>query len=135
MYCGPPGSSVHGILQARIPDWVAISFSNAYIHAKLLQSCPTLCDTTDSSPPGSYVHRILQARIPDWVVISFSQNNFYTILIPAFNYPSMRITQAPTFSSYHMYFMSVTLFVLTPGSFSYNKNKSLLGKYGKKKLK
>ena len=23
----PPGSSVHGILQARIPDWIAISFS------------------------------------------------------------------------------------------------------------
>ena len=25
--CSPPGSSVHGILQARIMDWVAISFS------------------------------------------------------------------------------------------------------------
>ena len=25
--CSPPGSSVHGILQARIVDWVAISFS------------------------------------------------------------------------------------------------------------
>ena len=27
MDCSLPGSSVHGILQARIPDWVAISFS------------------------------------------------------------------------------------------------------------
>ena len=27
MDCGPPGSSVHGILQARILGWVAISFS------------------------------------------------------------------------------------------------------------
>ena len=27
MVCSPPGSSVHGILQARIPEWVAISFS------------------------------------------------------------------------------------------------------------
>ena len=26
--CGPPSSSVHGILQARILEWVAISFSN-----------------------------------------------------------------------------------------------------------
>ena len=26
MDCSPPGSSVHGILQARILDWVAISF-------------------------------------------------------------------------------------------------------------
>ena len=28
MDCGPPGSSVHGILQARILEWVAISFSS-----------------------------------------------------------------------------------------------------------
>ena len=40
--------------------------------AKLLQSCPTLCDPTDSSPPGSAVPGILQARILDWVAISFS---------------------------------------------------------------
>ena len=38
----PPGSSVPGILQARILVWVAISFSNACMHAKLLQSSPTV---------------------------------------------------------------------------------------------
>ena len=27
MECNPPGSSVHGILQSRILEWVAISFS------------------------------------------------------------------------------------------------------------
>ena len=27
----PPGSSVHGILQARILEWVAISFSNPHL--------------------------------------------------------------------------------------------------------
>ena len=37
----PPGSSVRGILQARILKWV-VSFSNACMHAKSLQSCPTL---------------------------------------------------------------------------------------------
>ena len=47
----PPGSSVPGILQARILEWVAISFSNACMHANSLQSCPTLCDRMDSSPP------------------------------------------------------------------------------------
>ena len=26
-HCSPPGSSVHGIFQARILEWVAISFS------------------------------------------------------------------------------------------------------------
>ena len=42
------------------------------MHAKSLQSCPTLCNPMDSSPPGSSVHRILQARMLEWVVISFS---------------------------------------------------------------
>ena len=55
----PPGSPIPGILQARIVEWVAISFSNACMHAKLLQSCLTLCDPMDSSPPGSSVHKIL----------------------------------------------------------------------------
>ena len=30
--------------------------------AKLLQSCPTLCDPIDGSPPGSTISGILQAR-------------------------------------------------------------------------
>ena len=45
----PLGSSVPGILQARILKWVAISFSNACMHAKSLQSYPTLCDPMDSA--------------------------------------------------------------------------------------
>ena len=69
----PPGSSVPGILQTRILEWVAISFSNACRQAKSLQSCLTLCDPIDSSPPGSSVHGILQARILEWVAISFSK--------------------------------------------------------------
>ena len=40
--------------------------------AKLLQSCPTLCDPRDGSPPGSTVPGILQARTLEWVAISFS---------------------------------------------------------------
>ena len=61
----PPGSSVPGILQARILEWAAISFSKlrAAAAAKLLQSCPTLCDPIDGSPPGSSVPGILQTRI------------------------------------------------------------------------
>ena len=43
--------------------------------AKSLQSCPTLCDPTDSSPPGSTVPGILQARILEWVAISFSNES------------------------------------------------------------
>ena len=66
--CSLPGSSVHGILQARTLEWVAISFSRdiytATATAKSLQSCPTLCDPI----PG-----ILQARTLEWAAISFSK--------------------------------------------------------------
>ena len=41
--------------------------------AKLLQSCPTLCDPIDGSPPGSPVPWILQARTLEWVAIAFSK--------------------------------------------------------------
>ena len=46
--------------------------SSAAAAAKLLQSCPILCDPIDSSPPGSPVPGILQARTLEWVAISFS---------------------------------------------------------------
>ena len=47
-------------------------FSAAAAAAKLLQSCPTLCDSIDGLPPGSPVPGILQARTLEWVAISFS---------------------------------------------------------------
>ena len=40
--------------------------------AKLLQSCPNLCNPIDDSPPGFPVPGILQARTLEWVAISFS---------------------------------------------------------------
>ena len=41
--------------------------------AKLLQSCPTLCNPINGSPPGSPIPGILQARTLEWVAISFSK--------------------------------------------------------------
>ena len=38
--------------------------------AKLLQSCPTLCDPIDGSPPGPTVPGIVQARTLEWVAMS-----------------------------------------------------------------
>ena len=40
------------------------------ICAKLLWSCPTLCNSVDCNPPGFSVHGILQARIPEWVAMA-----------------------------------------------------------------
>ena len=42
------------------------------MHAKSIQSCPTLCNPMDSNWPGSSVHGILQARTLEWVAVSFS---------------------------------------------------------------
>ena len=44
----------------------------AAVAAKLLQSCPTLCDPIDGSPTGSPVPGILQAITLEWVAISSS---------------------------------------------------------------
>ena len=41
--------------------------------AKLLQSCPTLCDPIDGSPPGFPIPGILQARTLEWVAIFLLQ--------------------------------------------------------------
>ena len=67
-------------LQIFQPDKVALELSGemnvqvnlAAAAAKLLQSCPTLCNPIDNSPPGSSVSGILQTRILEWVAISFS---------------------------------------------------------------
>ena len=41
--------------------------------AKSLQSCPTLCDSTDYNPPGSSDLGILQTRILEWVAMPSSR--------------------------------------------------------------
>ena len=43
------------------------------MRAKLLQSCPTLCDPVDCGPPGSSVHGVLQTRLLEWVAMPFSK--------------------------------------------------------------
>ena len=46
--------------------------NNLAAAAKLLQSCPALCDLIDGSPLGSSVPGILQVRTLEWIAISFS---------------------------------------------------------------
>ena len=79
MGCNLPGSSIHGIFQARVLEWVAIAFSVYLLRllfddGKLLvaQSCPTLSDHMDCSLPGSSIHGIFQARVLEWGAIAFS---------------------------------------------------------------
>ena len=60
--CGPPGFSVHGILQARI--------LGKERKVKVAQLCPTLWDRVDCT-----VHGILQTRILEWVAFPFSRGS------------------------------------------------------------
>ena len=105
MYCSPPGSSIHGISQERILEWVATSFSRGSSWARdqthvscigrrvlyrwaigdalktlwqVSVSCSIMSNSLwpmDWSPPGSFVHGILQARKLEWVAISFSRGS------------------------------------------------------------
>ena len=62
------GNGMKAVLMYKLP---VISIAAAAA-AKLLQSCPTLCDPIDGSPLGFSVPGILQARTLEWVAISFS---------------------------------------------------------------
>ena len=64
--------AVHEIAksQTRLSKW-----TTKYLHAQLLQSCPTLCNHVNSSLPGSCVHGILQARILEWVAMRSSRGS------------------------------------------------------------
>ena len=101
----PSGSSVHGIFQARILEWVAIPFSRGSswpwvsgIAGKLftlwttrearvvygsstvcavnsLQLCPTLCNSLDCSPPDSSVFGDSPARTLECVAMLSSRGS------------------------------------------------------------
>ena len=81
MDCSLPGSSIHGIFQARVLEWGAIEHTLKYNtklscidfpqlssvqFSSVAQLCPTLSDPMDYSPPGSSFHRIFQARVLEW---------------------------------------------------------------------
>ena len=67
MDCSPPGSSVHGIFQARVLEWgtiitgikMTLYFSKHDQIRSVAQSCPTLCDPMNRSTPGLTVHHQL----------------------------------------------------------------------------
>ena len=79
----PPGSSVHGILQARILEWVAISFSNVILHLitksnssvnRILQfAMACYCTVTqvmsDSVTPWTEAHQASWSSTTSWSLL------------------------------------------------------------------
>ena len=61
-------------LESRLPREISTT-SDIQMHAKLLQSYPTLNNPMDCGPTGPSAHGILQARILEWIAISFSRGS------------------------------------------------------------
>ena len=60
--------------------------------AKLLQSCPTLCDPIDGSPPGSPIPGILKARTLEWVAISSSNAWKWKVKVKSLSHIRLLVT-------------------------------------------
>ena len=52
LHCSPPGSSVHGIFQARIMEWVAVSFSRGSSQPRDRSHVPCIAGRFFAEPPG-----------------------------------------------------------------------------------
>ena len=75
MDCSLQGSSVHGIFQARVLEWVAISFSRESSRLRDRTWVSHIAGRCFTVWANYTVHGILQARILEWVAISFSRES------------------------------------------------------------
>ena len=66
--------------------------------AKLLQSCPNLCDPIDGSPPGFTIPGILQARTLEWGAISFSNAGKWKVKVKSLS--RVRLLATPWTAAY-----------------------------------
>ena len=78
MGCSPPGSSVHGISQARTLEWVAISFSNAWkwkVKGKLLSRVQLLATPWTAAHQAPLPMGFSRQEYWSGVAITFSEGN------------------------------------------------------------
>ena len=73
MDCSPPGSSVHGIFQAKVLEWperhpgFALWLALQFSHSVVSDSS----DPMDCSLPGSSVQGIFHAKVLEWGATAF----------------------------------------------------------------
>ena len=86
MNCSPPGSPVHGLLQARILEWVAIFFSRAfYLDLPFnKEDIPWMLLRDQANIPGKFLPSsrlepwppsfspITNPQVPNWLPLSFT---------------------------------------------------------------
>ena len=85
MNCSLPGSSIHGIFQARILEWVAISFSRGSSQTRdwtwvshIVGSCFTIWATREVNVP--LVSPIFLKRSLDFPILLFSSISLHWLL-------------------------------------------------------
>ena len=93
MDCSPPGSSIHGIFQARVLEWVAIAFSEIWAREiqKLwvqIHACKWLsifCHRVGERPPMQAIALLPSLVMPscDWLGKWFS----FQVRIRSFTFP------------------------------------------------
>ena len=119
MDCSLPGSSVHGIFQARVLEWGAIAFYDCFLYLQpflfllceilsfpllflsSVQSCPTLCDPMVCSMPGFPVHPQLLESLKLMSIESVMPSNHlilcHLLLLPPSIIPSIRVFSNESF--------------------------------------
>ena len=68
MDCSLPGSSVHGIFQARVLEWGAIAFSNHWSRELEIGVV-----ALPPRGPGAFQNQASLSSLPEWKVLRFSQ--------------------------------------------------------------
>ena len=111
MDCGPPGCSVHGILQARILAWLAIPFPRGSSWLRDLTGCRTLqAGSLPSEPPGRFntLKFYENMQDPSWPTSSLIIKSVLPCVsaLPHFMYQPCRTCRVPqrchTHSAFHI---------------------------------
>ena len=118
MDCSPPGSSVHGILQARILEWVAISFSRGssqprdQTQVSCVSYSASIFFTTE--PPGKPQQRGTESQFRKVLVPQMGKLKLTQILYSPLSFP---ISPHSTYSHpYHCFCLCT--FLLKPSNCS-----------------
>ena len=93
MDCSLPGSSVHGIFQARVLDWVAISFSGGLPNPGIEPRSPSLqADALPSEPPGKPFLCIVSCYHPTVTVLPLCFPVWIPFISKSLNFDEVQVT-------------------------------------------
>ena len=85
MDCSPPGSSVHGALQARILEWIAIPFSSDISDPGIKSRSPPAlqADFLPSEPPGKLLDDVIDAHYSFLFYLLMYTSVFWLVIVIA----------------------------------------------------